>query len=290
MSALFRPAVLVLAFFAGLGFVPAHAQERIVSIGGDITEMIYAMGQGDRIVATDSTSVYPAAAEETPKVGYMRQLSAEGVLSVEPDLILISGAARPAAAVELLRQSGVRMIEMEPVYTIEAITDKVRRVAQTLGVETEGERLVAEIEADWADARAEIAAFDCDLSALFFAALRDGAPRAAGDDTAAAGIIRLIGAENVFAGQSGYKTLSLEAAVAADPDIILVMSHHAERVGGYDAVINHPALSLTGAAQNRRVFLVDQVTVMQFGPRAPRAVADLAKAINQALSAQDDPS
>ena len=290
MSALFRPAVLVLAFFAGLGFVPAHAQERIVSIGGDITEMIYAMGQGDRIVATDSTSVYPAAAEETPKVGYMRQLSAEGVLSVEPDLILISGAARPAAAVELLRQSGVRMIEMEPVYTIEAITDKVRRVAQTLGVETESERLVAEIEADWADARAEIAAFDRDLSALFFAALRDGAPRAAGDDTAAAGIIRLIGAENVFAGQSGYKTLSLEAAVAADPDIILVMSHHAERVGGYDAVINHPALSLTGAAQNRRVFLVDQVTVMQFGPRAPRAVADLAKAINQALSAQDDPS
>ena len=290
MPAFFRAAALAWALLAVPAITPAHAQERIVSIGGDITEMIYAMGQGDKIVATDSSSVYPAAAEATPKVGYVRQLSAEGVLSVEPDLILISGAARPAAAVELLRQSGVKMIEMEPVYTIEAITDKVRRVAQTLGVEAEGERLVVKVEADWAEARAEIADFDRDLSALFFAALRDGSPRAAGDDTAAAGIIRLIGAENVFAGQSGYKTLSLEAAVAADPDIILVMTHHAERVGGYDAVINHPALSLTGAAQNRRVFLVDQVTVMQFGPRAPRAIADLAKSINEALAAEDDPS
>ena len=290
MSALFRPAVLVLAFFAGLGFVPAHAQERIVSIGGDITEMIYAMGQGDRIVATDSTSVYPAAAEETPKVGYMRQLSAEGVLSVEPDLILISGAARPAAAVELLRQSGVRMIEMEPVYTIEAITDKVRRVAQTLGVETEGERLVADIENDWETAQAEIAGFDRGLDALFFATLRDGSPRAAGDETAAAAIIGLMGAENVFSGQTGYRTLSLEAAVAADPDIILVMSHHVERIGGYESVVNHPALSLTGAARDGRVFLIDEVTVMQFGPRTPRAVADLAKSINEALAGEDDPS
>ena len=113
--------VLVVAGQCGFGAV---AQDRIVSVGGDITEIIYPLGAGDRIVATDSTSVYPAAANDTPKVGYLRRLSAEGVLSVEPDLILISGAARPAEAVAQIRASGVRIIEMEPDYTIDGIKER----------------------------------------------------------------------------------------------------------------------------------------------------------------------
>ncbi|MEL7487704.1 MAG: ABC transporter substrate-binding protein, partial [Pseudomonadota bacterium] len=115
---------------------------------------------------------------------------------------------------------------------------------------------------------------------LFFATLRDGAPRGAGTDTAADGLIQMLGGKNVFGDFSGYKSLSLEAAVSADPDVILVMSHHADRIGGLESVISHPAISLTTAAKTRRVFLVDQVSVMQFGPRTPNAVAKLARAIN----------
>ena len=288
MPEFMRALALLAVVAAGQFSAAAHAQDRIVSVGGDVTEIIYALGAGDRIVATDSTSVYPAAAAETPKVGYLRRLSAEGVLSVEPDLILISGAARPVEAVEQIRASGVRIIEMEPDYTINGIIEKTRAVADVLKLEAEGAAFAETIQRDWDEAARAIKALGVSPSVLFFAALPDGAPRGAGTDTAADGVINLLGGRNVFADHSGYKSLSLEAAVAADPDIILIMSHHADRVGGVDAVYNHPALSLTTAARERRIFFIDQVTVMQFGPRAPQAIAELAGEIAKAQSANDD--
>lgn len=273
--------VLVLAAIAAIGPVGASAlaQERIVSVGGDLTEIIYALGAGERIVATDSTSVYPEAANETAKVGYVRRLSAEGVLSVEPDLIMISGAARPEEALAQIRASGVDLVEMEADYTIEGIIEKTRAVAKALDMEAEGAAFADEIESDWNEAKAVIAELDVAPSMLFFAAPPKGDARGAGTETAAHGVIELLGGRNVFADHAGYKALSLEAAVAADPDIILVMSHHADRMGGVEKVYQHPALSLTTAAKERRIFFVDQVAVMQFGPRTPKAIADLAKEI-----------
>ncbi|MEM7491968.1 MAG: ABC transporter substrate-binding protein [Pseudomonadota bacterium] len=273
---------LTLSFFSALSSI--QAQERIVSLGGDVTEIIYALGEGDRIAATDTTSVYPLRALATKKVGYVRQLSAEGVLSVEPDLILISGAAGPETALEQLRGVGVEIIEMETAYTIDSIIEKTRIVAETLGVEAKGEELVAEIEANWAEASARIEALDIAPTALFFSTVGDGNAMAAGTDTAAHGLIELLGGENIFAGRTGYKPISLEAAVAADPEIILVMSHNIARAGGMDKMISHPSISLTTAAQTGKVFVVDTVRVMQFSPRTPIAIAELAEEIEAALN------
>lgn len=259
------------------------AADRVVSIGGDVTEIVYALGKGSALVATDSTSNFPAAALETPKVGYVRQLSAEGVLSVEPDLILVSGAAGPPAAVEQLRAAGVKLVEMPTIYTLAAILEKVDAVADALDVKDEGALLKAKINSDWAQAEAAKTKLPDDLTALFFTTLRDGAPRAAGTRTAAHGLIDLLGAQNVFAGRIGYKGLSLEAAVAANPDIILVMDRYADRIGGLDAVKAHPAIALTTAAQQGRIILVDSVQAMQFSPRTPAAVGRLAQIIAESL-------
>ncbi|MEL7230986.1 MAG: helical backbone metal receptor [Pseudomonadota bacterium] len=264
--------------------LPSQAQERVVSLGGDITEIIYALGEGDRIAATDTTSVYPLRALTTKKVGYVRQLSAEGVLSAEPDLILISGAAGPETALEQIRGVGVPIIEMETAYTIESIIDKTRLVAEALGVEEKGEALVAEIEADWAEASARIEALDIEPTALFFSTVGNGAPMAAGSDTAAHGLIELLGGENVFASRTGYKPISLEAAVAADPEIILIMNHNVARAGGLEEMVSHPAIALTTAATTGKVFIVDTVRVMQFSPRTPDAIADLAEEIEAVLA------
>ncbi len=285
----FRQLLIGLVLSAGITF-PALAKDRVVSLGGDITEIIYLLGEGDRIVATDSTSVYPEAATKTPKVGYVRQLSAEGVLSAEPDLILISGAAGPEPALQQIRDSGVQIVIMETNYTPDAILEKTRRVAAALGVAAKGNALIASISADWQRAKQEINAMDLSPSVLFFATLREGAPRAAGKQTAAHGIIEMIGGTNIFGGQNGYQSLSLEAAVAANPDIILVMKHNADQMGGIDKVKLHPAISLTTAVQSGQIFLVDQVTVMQFGPRTPGAVADLARDINDNLKKSGDGS
>lgn len=274
---------LILSAFST--FVPMNAQERVVSLGGDVTEIIYALGEGDRIAATDTTSVYPLRALATKKVGYVRQLSAEGVLSVEPDLILISGAAGPETALEQLRGVGVDIIEMETAYTIESIVDKTRIVAKALDVEAKGEELVAEIEADWAAAQTRIEALGIQPTALFFSTVGDGSAMAAGSETAAHGLIKLLGGDNVFDGRTGYKPISLEAAVAEDPDIILMMNHNVARAGGLEQMVSHPSISLTTAAQTGKVFVVDTVRVMQFSPRTPNAIAELAEEIEAALNA-----
>ncbi|MEM6683158.1 MAG: ABC transporter substrate-binding protein, partial [Pseudomonadota bacterium] len=234
----------------------AHADQRVVSIGGDLTEIIYALGKEGSLVATDTTSVYPAAALATPKVGYVRQLSAEGVLSVEPDTILISGAAGPPQALEQLRAAGITLVELPTEYTIEAIFEKIDVVSTTLGADEKGTALKAKVVRDWAQAQSAISALPRDLSALFFTTLNDGAPRAAGTQTAAHGLIDLLSARNVFADRTGYKGISLEAAVAADPDIIMVMDRYAQSAGGVSAIKNHPAISLTTAAKKDRIILV----------------------------------
>ncbi|MEM6947110.1 MAG: ABC transporter substrate-binding protein [Pseudomonadota bacterium] len=264
--------------------LPAQGQERVASLGGDVTEIIYALGEGSRIVATDSTSVFPPIALTTPKVGYVRQLSAEGVLSVDPDLILISGAAGPETALEQIRATGVGMVEMETAYTIDAIIDKTRRVAEALGVDAKGEELVDQIETDWAEASAVIETLPDAPTVLFFSTVSDGSPSAAGAETAAQGVIDLIGGVNVFGDRTGYKPISLEAAVAADPDIIMVMNFVAARMGGLDEVAAHPAIALTSAAQSGRIFSIDAVQVMQFSPRTPRAAGALAAEIRETMT------
>lgn len=282
---LFRLAVVVGVAICTAS-TPVFAQGRVVSIGGDVTEIVYALGKGDVVVATDSTSVFPAPARATEKVGYVRQLSAEGVLSVEPDLILISGAAGPPAAVEQLRAAGVAMVEMPTLYTLDSIYEKVETIAAALNVKDEGSALKARMAQEWQVAQSAVASLPDGMTALFFTTLRDGAPRAAGTKTAAHGLIDMLGAKNVFDSRIGYKGLSLEAAVAADPDIILVMDRYADRIGGLEAVKAHPAISLTTAAQEGRIVLVDAVQAMQFSPRTPAAVGRLAQIISENLPIQ----
>ncbi|MEL7128548.1 MAG: ABC transporter substrate-binding protein, partial [Pseudomonadota bacterium] len=279
-------AVLASVGLAFLMLGQAEAQNRIVSVGGDVTEIVYALGAGDQVIATDSTSVYPPEAAQTPKVGYVRQLSAEGVLSLEPDLILISGAAGPDTALEQIRASGVPVVQMETAYTVDSIIDKTNRIAEALGRDAEGDALAAEISASWGMSKQQVATADLSPRVLFFATFADSAPRAAGAETAAQGVIDLIGGENVFADQTGYKSLSFEAAVAADPDIILVMDQNVIRAGGLEALTSHPAVSLTTAVQTGRVFIVDAVRIMQFGPRTPEAVSQLANEISEGLSGE----
>lgn len=284
-------ALFLALLLAGCSAERAEEQtDRIVTIGGDMTEIVFALGAGDRIVAADDRSFFPAQVDAIPKVGYLRRLSAEGVLATDPDLVLISGAAGPEEALEQIRGVGIEIVEMPEVYSLEGLIEKVRRVAQAIGRNEAGEELVAKIEADWRVAEAEIAKFDAPPRALFFTMLREGVPQAAGTKTAAHGVIELLGGTNLFAGQSNYTPISTEAAVAANPDIILVMTHDAGQNGGLEGVTSSPAIGLTDAVRSGRVFLVDSVQIMQFGPRLPQAMAELARAINEGRQAFEIPS
>lgn len=267
------------ALAAALTFVAPSAlraaePQRIVSIGGAITEILYALGEDERIVAVDTTSLHPAEAlARKPNVGYMRQLSAEGVLSLSPDLILMDEGAGPKPAVDLLDAAGVAVTHVPTGYTVDDLDRKVRLVADAVGKGPVGAAMAESIRADLAALSAQLASVPTRKKVLFILSLVDGRPNAAGTGTGADAVIRLAGAKNVFGAIEGYKTLSTEALAALQPDAILMVT----RAGSPDIdPFSIPALAATPAGRSDTVIRMDALHLLGFGPRTPGAVRDLA--------------
>jgi iron complex transport system substrate-binding protein len=270
---------------AGVRVRDAHGQEieikdasRIVAVGGSVTEVIYALGGEKNLVATDSTSLFPAAARATPKVGYMRTLSAEGVLSLRPSVVITTTAAGPEAALRQIADAGVAVLVLSDDYSFDAVVAKIEGIGRALGLDKAAADLVAKVRADMADVTARISQSKTKPRALSFLTFgQGGAPQAAGRMTAADGIIRLAGGVNVFDAWSGYKPMTPEATVAAAPEVIVIGTQTVEAVGGIDNVLADPALALTPAAKQKRVASADALLLLGFGPRTPQAVRIVAR-------------
>ena len=248
---------------------------RIVSIGGAVTEILYDLGLEDRIVAVDTTSTAPARAlAQKPNVGYMRALSAEGVLSTGPSLIVATEGAGPPEVVEVLAASSVPVVLVDDATTPEAVAGRIRFLAAALGAEERGAALATEVEQGFAALAETRAAIRTPARVLFVISLRDGVPMAAGTDTAADAIIGLAGGINVAADFSGYKPMSEEAVLAAAPDVVLMMTSGAHAAGG--DVLALPAFRGTPAAANGWLVTMDGQSLLGFGPRTPEVARSLA--------------
>jgi iron complex transport system substrate-binding protein len=259
------------------GSASAGAQ-RIVSIGGDITEIIYALGKGGSIVAIDTTSHYPPEAATTKKsVGYMRALSTEGVLSTNPDLIIASGNAGPPEVVAALKASSIPVIEIKTEETPDGVARKIEIVADALSVKAAGDKLSEQVRSEFARVAAKRTKVTKPIRALFVLANQGGRIIAAGEKTAAEAMFQLAGADNAVKGVEGYKPLNDEAAVTAAPDVIVVMLRSdAANAGQLLREIGEmKGLGSTPAAKAGRIIEVDGSYVLQFGPRAASAAADL---------------
>ncbi len=257
---------------------PDAGVHRIVSVGGDVTEIIFALGLGDRVVAVDTTSQYPPdAVKEKTSVGYMRALSTEGVLSVAPTLIVASADAGPPEVVAALKGSTVPFVTVKGDGTPEGVVHKVKAVAAALGVAGEGDKLARRIEAEFAAAAAQKAKVTKPVRALFVLAQQEGRTVVGGANTSAGDMFALAGAVNAVTGFDGYKPLSDEAAITAAPDVIVVMT----RSGGVGAdafmqtIGSTRGLASTPAAKSGRIIEVDGSYMLQFGPRAASAAIDL---------------
>lgn len=248
---------------------------KIVAIGGSITEIVYALGEEGHLVARDSTSTYPKAALELPDVGYMRQLSPEGVLSVNPSGILALHGSGPKEAVDVLKKASVPFIEVPERYDNDGIVEKIRIVGKALGVDAKAEKLASEVEAKLVAAEKRTASIKERKRVLFVLSMQGGKILAAGSQTAADGMVKLAGGVNAVEGFSGYKQLSDEAIVTARPDVILMMSNAGPPVSE-DELFANPSIASTPAGAARTVIRVDGGYLLGFGPRTADAIRDLA--------------
>jgi len=251
-----------------------HAEERIVSGGGAITETIYALGAQDELVADDISSVYPEAALKLPKIGYARQLSAEGILSMLPSVFLVNDDAGPPEVLRQLESAGVKIVRLSNHHNPEAAIGRIEKIGEAVHRETEAAKLVEKLKADLEKARAEVAA-SSHPKVLFIYARGGGVMNVSGTGTAADAIIALAGGENAVRDYENYRPLTAEGAVAAAPDFILITSRGLESAGGVDGLLSQPGLALTPAGKARRVIAMDDLLLLGFGPRLGQAAMDL---------------
>ena len=245
--------------------------ERIAVAGGSITEILYELGEEARIVGADRTSNYPAEALELPQIGYVRNLSAEGLLSLSPTLVMGEHDMGPPAVVEQLELLGVDLLRLPERFTPDGIADKVRCVAAAVGRPDAGEALVEKLLAEVRNAPQD----GKPPRGIVLLGLRSGAPVAAGTNTSGDGLLTMAGAVNVMTAFEGWKPISDEAIADIAPDFIVIPERGLRDAGGLDALLDHPALRFTPAARERRVIALDGMAMLGFGPRTVAAANQL---------------
>ena len=244
---------------------------RVVSVGGAVTETVFALGEGRRVVGVDATSRFPAEVTLLPQVGVHRDLSVEGVLSLSPDLVLLGDDAAPAVTVEQLRAAGVRVVVVPREPSVEGVRRSIRVVAEALGKEAAGEALLAQLSRSLA-ALDEGASSHRPRVAYVYAA-GSGSLHVAGSDTAADAIVTLAGGANAITGYTGYRPLNAEALIAARPEVILFPARALGAIGGVEGLLRAPGVALTPAGRSGRVIPVDDTIALGFGPRLPEGIA-----------------
>ncbi|WP_240464549.1 heme/hemin ABC transporter substrate-binding protein [Burkholderia cenocepacia] len=270
----------------------AAAPKRVIVIGGALAETAFALGGAEtpryRLVGADTTCTYPDAAKRLPKVGYQRALSAEGLLSLRPDLVLASAEAGPPTAIAQVKGAGVTVTTFDERHDVESVRAKITGVAQALDVRDAGAALLQRFDRDWQAARDAVAARvpgGAQPPCVLFVLNHTGTQAlVAGQRTAADAMIRYAGARNAMQGFDHYKPLTTEALAAAAPDVVLISDEGLAAVGGHAALLATPGFGATPAGRARRVVSLDALFLLGFGPRLPLAVTTLHRRLSDALA------
>lgn len=290
-SCLLSAATILFSFGIIQGSVAQSAEvdnaqvERILSLGGALTEIVYGLNAEDQLVGVDMTSKYPIAAQSLPDVGYFRRLSAEPVVALSPTLILASDQAGPPEVFAQIEDAGIKIVRVPENDFRENIGGKVRYVAKLLNRQAEGDVLAADLDQQMAALQRDVgSATSAKPRIVSLMSMGRGVLQAAGNGTIAHHLIELAGGENVFSNFSGYKPVSDEALIAAAPDIILVPSHILIQAGGLSSVKDTPSIAQTPAGKTDKVIVVDSATALGYGPRFPQAARRLAHVFHPEIS------
>ncbi|MDH4450875.1 MAG: helical backbone metal receptor [Rhodoferax sp.] len=284
-----RTTCLKLGWMAALLTVaPTHAanSRRIVSVGGAITEIVFALQANAELVGVDTTSLYPESVKKLPSVGYARSLSAEGVLALAPTQVIATEDAGPPAVLRQLSASGIGVTVLAANHRFEGLIHRIKRVGELTGRVAQANALQQSLQQAWARARSQIAQrMSHPARVLFVLAHTPNQIMVAGTDTSAQAMLDYVGATNALHGFSGYKPLTPEAVIAAQPDIVLLTDQGLKVAGGVDGILKLPGLEQTAAGRNRRIISMEAMFLLGFGPRLPAAVSALDTAIEKAMRA-----
>jgi iron complex transport system substrate-binding protein len=258
---------------------------RIVPLNGEIAEIVWALGLGDRVVGVDTSATYPPQAQQLPNIGYQRTLSAEGVLALRPTLIIGNENAGPPPVIEQLRGAGVGVVMLPYSPAVESAPAKIRAVGEALGVADAAATLASTTQAEIDTARALAAKATSRPKVAYLNVRGGGTQQIWGAGTAGAAMIEAAGGTDAgsAAGIRGSRPITAESLAAIGPEIILVLSASLESIGGVDGLLQVPGVAQTHAGRNRRVIEFEDQYRLGLGPRTGQALMELVKAIHPEL-------
>ena len=276
MMAWLQPGRLLAAVAASLAVCTSAAvaqqtldTSRIVTLGGSVTEIVYALGAGARIVGTDQSSIYPPEAADLPSVGYYRRLPSEGVVSLRPTVILASEHAGPPEAIAQMKSLGIPIVMVSDKPTLESLQSRIGQISESLDVQAQGDALMRQVLSSLQAVQTSTVP---PLRAMTVV-MRGGKLLGAGSDTAANVVLEAAGLKNVLKGQNSYRPLSAEVVSALLPEVLIVTTSTVESMGGLDQVKQSPVLAMTPAVKSNKVIVLDDLLAQGFGLRFPQAIA-----------------
>ena len=255
----------------------AMSQERIISIGGDVTEIIYALNAEQNLVGRDSTSLIPQAVNSLPDIGYMRQLNAEGILALKPTKVIATEVAQPSIVLEQLKSAGITVDTIPFKYSAENVVEKIKKVGESLGKQTQAVTLAE----NFANELKAIPNSPLDVRILFVLNRAGANQTVAGKNTVADEAIKLIGAKNAMGNNVRFVPISQEGVIAANPDLIVMTRLGIQSLGSTEKVWELPGIAHTNAGKNKQLVIVEDIAFMSFGLTTPKALLTLRQAAEQ---------
>lgn len=259
---------------------------RIVSLGGDLTEIIFELGLGDNVVGIDVTTTYPAEATDIAVVGFGQQISPEPILALEPTLVLADTQAGPPEVLQQIRDAGVPVVVLEYQSTLDGVGAKIGQVAEVLGVPEAGQALANRVNGEITEAQTLAAQADTQPNVAFIyvrgpeLVLLFGAGMPTSAMIEGANAIDVAAASGVF----GAAPVTPEALVAAAPDVIVVPESGFAALGGADAFVAIPGIAETPAGQTGAFLAYDEAYFFNFGPRVGQALLQFVKDLHPELA------
>lgn len=250
--------------------------QRIVSLNGALTAAICELGHGDELVGRDVTSTYPKWVEDSVKnLGHVRTISVEGILALNPTLIVASASDMNPKIEKKLKASGIDYKLFERTFSVEGSKKLIKEVATLIGSD-KTPQIVSKIDQQLAKRKS----FGKQPKVLFIYARGAGTMMVAGKETSMASMIEIAGGENAAKGISGFKPLTAEALLSINPDVFLFFESGLGSLGGMQGLLKVPGVAETNAGKNKAVITIEGGLLSNFGPRVGKG----ALVLNQALA------
>ncbi|WP_426292289.1 heme/hemin ABC transporter substrate-binding protein [Dyadobacter endophyticus] len=261
--------LILTLFTAGTGNAKAL---RIVSANGTLSEILVGLGLEKQIVGVDVTSTYPASLEKLPKIGHNRSIAAEGILALNPDVIVYTDQSMLSpAVVKQLNSSGKKLVVFKHEYSKEGTIRLIREVGAYFNAHAQAEKMVKALKADLA----KIPAPANPKKLLFIYARGTGTLMVSGSGTSLDKIFALTGHKNAVSGFTDFKPLTAESLITANPDVLVLFSSGLESLEGMDGLLKVPGVANTNAGRNRKIVTMDGQLLTGFGPRLGKAAIEL---------------